>query len=99
MATGYGHSLVVTTAGRLYSFGSPRSHSALGHGHDPNQTLVPNQLTPWLVTALQGVRVLAVAAGIDHSPALSETGAVYSLGGCDIGGLGYGGGVVDTARN
>ena len=84
MATGGEHSLVVSREGRLYSFGMPRSRLALGHGEDIGYTpdIQPlYQPMPRLVTALQGVRVLAVAAGHDHSLALSDTGEVYSFGG------------------
>ena len=86
MATGGEHSLVVSREGRLYSFGMPRSRLALGHGEDIQSGYTPDiqplyQPMPRLVTALQGVRVLAVAAGHDHSLALSDTGEVYSFGG------------------
>ena len=82
MATGNGHCLFVSTAGRLYSFGSPRSRLALGHGEDPTSSPTPLYQPPQPVTALKDVRVLAVAAGHDHSLALSDTGEVYSFGGC-----------------
>ena len=59
----------------------------LGHGKGANE------LTPRLVAALQSIRVLAVAAGEDHSLALNEGGEVYSFGDGDRGKLGHG----DTA--
>jgi len=85
MATGFGHSLFVSTAGRLYSFGLPCLRLALGHGLDRDQPFCLEMLKPRLVTALQDVRVLAVAAGMYHSLALSETGEVYSFGGYTLG--------------
>jgi alpha-tubulin suppressor-like RCC1 family protein len=91
MATAYGHCLVVSKEGRLYSFGTPGSRFSLGHGLDRDQPFCPlEMLKPQLVTALQGVRVLAVAAGGCHSLALSETGEVYSFGGCHRSPFGYG---------
>ena len=72
VAAGEYHSLVVSTAGTLYSFGQGR-WGALGHGDRADQR------TPRLVAALQGVRVSAVVAGSHHSLALSE-GRVYSFG-------------------
>ena len=82
VAAGSCHSLVVSAAGRLYSFGYDVD-GRLGHGDRANQ------LAPRLVAALQAVRVSAVVAGINHSLALSE-GNVYSLGRSDIGQLGHG---------
>jgi alpha-tubulin suppressor-like RCC1 family protein len=86
VAAGGHHSLVVSAAGRLYSFGYS-GHGQLGHGDRANQ------LAPRLVVALQGVRVSAVAAGEDHSLALSE-GKVFSFGRSVFGELGHG----DTAE-
>ena len=82
VSAGYEHSLVVSTAGRLYSFGCGMC-GQLGHGDDASQ------FAPRLVKALQGVRVSAVAAGEDHSLALSE-GRVYSFGSGHHGKLGHG---------
>jgi len=73
IAAGGEHSLVVTTHGQVFSFGSG-SFGQLGHGD------LQQQLTPHLVAALAGVRVLAVQAGALHSLALSDHGAVFSWG-------------------
>jgi alpha-tubulin suppressor-like RCC1 family protein len=83
VAAGGLHSLVVSTTGRLYSFGC-RALGALGHGDQDDQ------MTPRLVEGLHGLRVLAVAAGKYHSLALSEAGEVYSFGICEYGKLGHG---------
>ena len=86
VAAGERHSLVVSAAGRLYSFG----YSGFGQlGHSDRV----NQATPRLVVALQGMHVSAVAAGERHSLALSE-GKVYSFGGSAFGETGHG----DTAK-
>ncbi len=78
---------MVSTAGRLYSFGYGGS-CTLGHGDRAAQH------TPRLVAALQGVRVLAMAAGAGHSLALNEAGRAYSFGSGVYGTLGHG----DTAE-
>ena len=72
------HHLVLGEAGEVYSFGLG-SGGPLGHG---NQDDV---FEPRLVEALQGVRVVAVAAGGEayqgaRSLMLSDTGDVYSCG-------------------
>ena len=83
VTAGRDHSLVVCTAGRLYSFGYGQL-GALGHGD------TRDQYTPRRVTALQGVRVLRLAAGRHHSLVLSETGQVFSFGSVKYGRLGHG---------
>jgi alpha-tubulin suppressor-like RCC1 family protein len=75
----------VSTAGKLYSFGCSQ-YGQLGHGQLGDADSV--QHTPQLVAALQNVRVSAVAAGLDHSLALSE-GKVYSFGSNYHGQLGH----------
>jgi alpha-tubulin suppressor-like RCC1 family protein len=93
VAAGEDHSLVVSAAGRLYSFGY-NWYGQLGHGYKGRfpRPSVHHHATPRLVVALQGVRVSAVAGGEEHSLALSE-GKVYSWGGSSVGELGHG----DTA--
>jgi alpha-tubulin suppressor-like RCC1 family protein len=56
----------------------------LGHGD------VEYQLTPRVIEALSGMRVVAVSAGCDHSLVLTEAGAVLSFGQGEFGGLGHG---------
>ena len=94
LAAGVLHSLVVSTAGGLYSFGMSE-YGALGHygqyghyGHYRHHHIL--QHTPRLVGTLLGVRVSAVAAGLHHSLALSESGDVYSFGSSYLGQLGHG---------
>ena len=58
---------------------------SLGHDLDRDEPFCLDMFKPRRVTALQDVRVLAVAAGMYHSLALSETGEVYSFGGYTIG--------------
>ena len=89
---GLNHSLVLSAAGEVYSFGAGDGGQI---GHDPDSLFVPSrdwhqpqqevterlQLTPRVIDSLQGVRVVAVAAGAYHSLLLSEAQHVYSLGG------------------
>ena len=82
VAAGGEHSLVVSTAGRIYSFGRGNMGQC---GHDDTV----DQLAPRLVGALLGMRVSAVAAGFVHSLVLSE-GNVYSFGCGEYGKLGHG---------
>ena len=82
VSAGGQHSLVLSTAGILYSFGCGE-HGQLGHGDDASQ------FAPRLVKALQGMRVSAVSAGAVHSLALSE-GKVYSFGSGGCGNHGHG---------
>ena len=82
VAAGGRHSLAVSTAGRLYSFGRGAA-GQLGHGD------TECQYTPLLVAALLDVRVSTVAAGADHSLALSA-GKIYSFGSGEHGRLGHG---------
>ena len=77
--------MVVSSAGDVYSFGSP-SHGKLGHGKWEEY-----QLTPKVIEALAGVKVRAVAAASYHSLVLSEDGVVYSFGFGSSGSLGRGG--------
>jgi alpha-tubulin suppressor-like RCC1 family protein len=82
-AAGQSHSLVVTSTGLVYAFGF-NGRGQLGDGtktsHDaPVQTSMP-----------AGVMATAVAAGWDHSLALTSTGAVYAWGYNAFGQLGNG---------
>jgi len=67
--------LVVTDAGAVFSFGSGHD-GKLGHGS------LQNEVLPRRVEALAGTgwRFVAVAAGIDHSLALTDEGHVYGWG-------------------
>ena len=67
------HSLALSSAGALYSFGRA-TEGQLGHGDEVDQH------TPRRVVALNGSRVSAAAAGGYHSLALTEAGSVYSFG-------------------
>ena len=83
VAAGRIHSLVLTRAGTVLSFGAG-DHSRLGHGFEQNHH------TPKVIEALRGERVVAVSAGGDHSLVLTEVGTVFSFGSGAHGRLGHG---------
>jgi alpha-tubulin suppressor-like RCC1 family protein len=78
------HSLFVDATRRLLACGS---EVATGHGNVDEDTVFP-LFTP--VAGLAGVRVRSVAAGYDHSLALSWDGRIYSWGKNESGQLGHG---------
>lgn len=71
-AVGGGHSLVVTEAGALFSFGNSRQ---LGHGDSSDERRSPKK-----VDTLSHVRIVAAAAGSNSSMALADDGTVFSWG-------------------
>ena len=81
-AAGYGHSMAVTAKGELYTWGS--GHGLLGHSDD-NQ-----RLTPAKVVALEKKEIREIAAGYDHSLAVSSVGDLYTWGNGGYGQLGQG---------
>jgi hypothetical protein len=88
VSAGEYHSLVLTEAGAVLSFGGGgqgAGNSRLGHG-DGEEQHTPTKA----IEALSGEHVVAVAAGRLHSLVLTEAGAVLSFGFGDLGGLGHG---------
>jgi uncharacterized repeat protein (TIGR02543 family) len=67
------HSLAVTTTGRLYTWGRNNS------GQLGDDTLVDNS-TPTLISFPGGETMRNVAAGIEHSLAVTTSGQVYAWG-------------------
>jgi len=75
VAPGHSFTLAVTDAGAVFSFGHSTDW-ALGHGSSTNEVL-PRRIEAQAET---GLRFVAVAAGMDHSLALTEEGHVYGWG-------------------
>lgn len=76
----HAHSLVVTTEGKVYSFGCGE-RGRLGHG-DERPRYRPNPIKRlWE----QGAVAKSVAAGELHSCVLTESGRVYTFGDCIFG--------------
>ena len=83
VATHSFHTLALTDAGRVYSFG----HNQCGQlGHGDEITLA----RPRRVEALAGVRAVSISAGQQHSLVLSAHGGVYAFGSGFGGKLGLG---------
>ena len=83
VAAGGGLCLALSNMGSLYSWGYG-GLDQLGHGDRVDQHL------PRLVEKLVGVRVTAVAAGNNHSLAVSGAGSLYAWGSGCSGRLGHG---------
>jgi alpha-tubulin suppressor-like RCC1 family protein len=84
--TGYEHSNAVTAEGGLYAWGEGQ---AVGHGGDgATQLLVPTKVTGG---GIGEAAVVQVAAGGDHTMALTASGELYAWGLGDRGQLGHGG--------
>lgn len=73
VAAGYQHSLVVSRAGAVFSFGRGLG-GALGHDEENTEE------SPRPVDALAGVRVVGAAAGDRTSLVVADDGAVYGWG-------------------
>ena len=82
VACGDRHSLVVSSGGNVHSFGDGVK-GALGHGVETSE------MVPRRIEALDRMRVVCVAAGGNHSMALTSDGDVYSWGWGMYGQLGH----------
>lgn len=83
ISAGFSHTLVLTEDGKVYSFGDG-TDGKLGHG-DANDRLVPTQ-----IDELEGIKVIAIEAGTNHSLVLTDNSEVYSFGAGSLGQLGHG---------
>lgn len=84
VAAGNHHTLCITESGNLWAWGCNRE-GQLGLG-----SLLIESPEPRLVASLKDVKVTEVAAGAQHSLAVTSTGEVYSWGCGDSGRLGHG---------
>ena len=84
IAAGYAHSLAVTSTGVVFSCGK-NYNGQLGDGTTTDRDM------PVKVSLPAGPKVTAVAAGADHSLAVTSTGAVFAWGLNNEGQLGNGG--------
>jgi alpha-tubulin suppressor-like RCC1 family protein len=90
IAAGCHHSLALTASGEVWAWGE----SAQGELGDGTTTL-STRPAPVHVSALDGLQITALAAGGQHSAALTRDGAVYAWGDNRSGQLGTG----DTAQH
>jgi alpha-tubulin suppressor-like RCC1 family protein len=83
VAAGSAHALALTSTGQVYAWGSDL-YGQLGNGTTTGADV------PTPVTAPTGVTFSAIAAGGDHSLALTSTGQVYAWGANSSGQIGDG---------
>ena len=89
VAAGNDHALAVTSTGQVLAWGFNR-YGELGDGTFTGPVGCACSTTPVKVKLPKGTRVTAVAAGDDHSLALTSTGQVLAWGGNSYGQLGDG---------
>ena len=83
VANSYSHSVALTTEGLLFGFGL-NSRGQLGLGSSENMWTLPQAIKS---LARKG-RALSVAAGVEHTAVVMESGSVYTFGRNDSGQLG-----------
>jgi alpha-tubulin suppressor-like RCC1 family protein len=91
-SAGGGHTVVWTEGGELHTFGVGY-RGQLGHGGwttEESEDEQANQLTPRVVEALAGKRVIGAATGPLHTVVWTEGSEVYTFGGGHGGLLGHG---------
>ena len=84
VAAGDEHTAVLTDTGELFTFGRG-DNGQLGHADNWD-----DQDLPYSVSALAWKRIVQVAAGSDHTVALSSEGEVFTFGRNKFGQLGHG---------
>ncbi|KAJ3151079.1 hypothetical protein HDU89_002291 [Geranomyces variabilis] len=88
LALGTDHSIAVTTAGEVYTWGS-NSKGQLGYATHSTAPENPCELIPREVGGvIKRVRIAGAAASSHHSVVFSDTGAIYTWG-AQAGQLGY----------
>ncbi|WPT14198.1 Ultraviolet-B receptor UVR8 [Picochlorum sp. SENEW3] len=83
-AAGAAHSLLVSSAGELYSCGDG-AHGRLGHGTAGSSSIfryisTQEEYIPRKVRALEAKKIVAAAAGHMHSACIDSDGFVYTFG-------------------
>jgi alpha-tubulin suppressor-like RCC1 family protein len=86
-AAGVAHTVVLTDAGELYTFGYGDS-GRLGHGGNHHHH--HHELVPRVVEALVGKQVVGAAASGGHTLVWTDTGELYTFGYGHHGQLGHG---------
>ena len=73
VAAGYGHTVICTAEGRVWTFGHGYT-GRLGHGGNADE------MVPRMVKGLVGVKVAQVAAGDNHTVICTSEGRVLAFG-------------------
>jgi len=81
-ACGWGHTLVLTDDGRVYSWGWSEDGQT---GHATTQ----HQPVPELIEHLKGTYIVDIAAGFDHSICIDDKGQVFTFGSGEFGRVGH----------
>lgn len=76
--------LRIAEAGQVFTFGKGDEDGRLGHAED-----IESKSQPTPVRALEGVKVLSISLGFNHSVALTDNCLVYSWGRSEYGQLGH----------
>jgi alpha-tubulin suppressor-like RCC1 family protein len=93
VAAAFAHMVALSDAGHVFTWGSGNL-GKLGHGDEEDQWS-PRQVEPaWFALEGQGDQVVFVAAGDDHTVAVTAGGRLYTWGDGEEGQLGHG----DTGR-
>ncbi|KAL7036552.1 hypothetical protein ACKWTF_008846 [Chironomus riparius] len=74
IACGQFHTLALTNAGELYSFGS-NSYGQCGLGYETEKVTMPT-----LVKSLLGIPIAMVICGANHSFVISKSGSIFGFG-------------------
>jgi alpha-tubulin suppressor-like RCC1 family protein len=85
VATGGAHTVALSEAGHVFTWGYGR-YGRLGHGDEETQR-APRQVEPG---RFGGEKVVFVAAGVNHTAAVTAGGRLYTWGRGDNGELGHG---------
>ena len=93
VAAAFAHMVALSEAGHVFTWGSGE-RGKLGHGDEEDQW-APRQVEPaWFALEGQVEQIVFVAAGDDHTVAVTAGGRLYTWGDCEEGQLGHG----DTGR-
>jgi alpha-tubulin suppressor-like RCC1 family protein len=72
LSAGRNFSMLLTLEGEVYSWGDP-TDGRLGHGDEAEQ------LSPTLIQAFEGMKVIKIASGLLYSLALTDDGSTSNF--------------------
>ena len=83
LACGWDHCLALDNKGLVRSWGSGQN-GKLGRGNEESVS------APSVIVALEGLKIISISAGCEHSAAITDSGLLYTWGHGDGGRLGHG---------